>query len=254
MSERQAYRYLGISRTAIRHQPKLVDDTEIEELLLNIADRKPRWGCQKMSDYLKNQGHGWNHKRIRRIYRQLNLHLKVKPKKRLPSRQRVPLQVPLKANISWSMDFMSDSLETGRKFRTLNIIDDFNRECLWIEIDTSLPAERVIRVLEQVAFWRGYPQQIRVDNGPEYISQRLVKWAGKRTIHLAYIQPGKPAQKGYVERFNRTYREDILDAYLFSSIQEVQEITEEWIMEYNSIRPHDALKGVSPHRFASTHA
>lgn len=162
------------------------------------------------------------HKKVRRIYRELGLHIRIKPKKRLPSRFPKLLVIPEKANLSWSMDFMSDSLECGRALRTLNTIDDFNREGLWIEVDTSLPAERVIRVLEMLASWRGYPRQIRMDNGPEMISQRMVQWAIQKDVELAYIQPGKPAQNAYIERFNRTYREDVLNAYLFSSIQEAR--------------------------------
>jgi len=249
ISERQACRYLGISRTALRYEPQKPGDHELVCLLKDIAERKPRWGFKKMYDYLKNEGYDWNHKKVHRIYRELGLNIRVKPKKRLPNRIPKPLREPEKANISWSLDFMSDSLENGRKFRTLNIIDDFNREVLWIEIDTSLPSERVVRVLEGLALWRGYPQQLRLDNGPELISHTLADWASRCHVELAFIQPGKPAQNAYIERFNRTYREDILDAYLFASIQEVQAITEEWVEEYNAVRPHDALGGLPPYQF-----
>jgi len=249
LSERQACQILQISRTVYRYQAIKPDDAEIIEHLLQIAEHKPRWGCKKMSQYLRNQGHRWNHKRVRRVYCELGLNLRVKPKKRLPSREPKPLAQPIAANLSWSLDFMSDSLSSGRAFRTLNIIDDFNREALWIEADTSLPAERVVRVLEMLAFWRGYPAQIRVDNGPELISHRLAEWADQHHVELAFIQPGKPAQNGYIERFNRTYREAILDAYLFSSIQEVQAISEEWLEEYNAIRPHEALGGLPPYQY-----
>ena len=165
-----------------------------------------------------------------------------------------PLVQPEKANQSWSLDFMSDSLASGRAFRTLNILDDFNREALWIEVDTSLPSERVIRVLEMLIDWRGRPKQIRMDNGPELISQRLKNWAEERQIILAHIQPGKPAQNAYVERFNRTFREDVLDAYLFDSLSEVREITELWLEEYNTIRPHEALQGLPPYQYAAQNA
>ncbi len=145
---------------------------------------------------------------------------------------------------------MSDALSTGRTFRTLNVIDDFNREALWIEVDTSLPAERVVRVLEQLLAWRGKPASIRMDNGPELISQCLENWAREKNIDLLHIQPGKPAQNAYIERFNRTYREDVLDAYLFDDLQEVRHITERWLEEYNTIRPHEALQGLLPRQFA----
>jgi putative transposase len=182
------------------------------------------------------------------------LHLKRKPKKRLPARTAQALAVPGRANQTWSLDFMSDALANGRAFRTLNVIDDYNREALWIEVDTSLPAERVVRVLEQLLFWRGKPTQIRMDNGPELISRRLESWAKDKHIDLLHIQPGKPAQNAYIERFNRTYREDVLDAYLFDDLEEVRTITERWLEDYNTIRPHQALQGLPPRQFAQQHA
>lgn len=225
-------------------------DPEIATELRQLAEHHPRWGCGKMTDYLRNQGHPWNHKRIRRVYRALSLHLQRKPKKRLPARTAHPLVVPAEADQTWSLDFMSDMLSDGRTFRTLNVIDDYNREALWIEVDTSLPAERVVRVLEQLLFLRGKPSSIRMDNGPELISQRLASWAREQHIELAHIQPGKPAQNAYIERFNRTFREDVLDAYLFDNLQEVREITQQWLETYNTIRPHEALQGLSPRQYA----
>lgn len=245
---------MNISRSVYRYQSKKTDDEEIEKELLALAAQKPRWGFRKMLDYLRNQQHGWNHKRIRRIYCALRLNLRVKPKKRLPKRMPQPLIQPEYANQSWSLDFMSDSLVSGRAFRILNILDDFNREALWIETDTSLPAERVIRVLETLITWRGCPRQMRMDNGPEFISHRLANWARDRKITMVHIQPGKPAQNAYIERFNRTFREDVLDAYLFSSLEEVREITETWLEEYNAIRPHEALNGLSPYQYADQYA
>jgi putative transposase len=148
LSERQACRTVQVSRCAYRYQTKRITDEPIVQELQQLADKQPRWGCGKMSDYLRNQGYGWNHKRIHRVYRAMALHLKRKPKKRLPARTAQALAVPERANQTWSLDFMSDSLSNGRTFRTLNVIDDYNREALWIEVDTSLPAERVVRVLE----------------------------------------------------------------------------------------------------------
>jgi putative transposase len=245
---------LKISRTAYRYEPIKPDDSEIVEQLQIIAEHKPRWGFKKMYQYLRNQGYRWNHKRVRRVYCEIGLNLRVKPKKRLPSREPKPLMQPEKPNESWSLDFMSDSLINGRAFRTLNVIDDFNREGLWIEVDTSIPSERVIRVLEMIALWRGFPKQIRIDNGPELISRSFVSWADEHHIELAYIEPGKPAQNAYIERFNRTFREAVLDAYLFNSIQEVRDIAEEWLEEYNAIRPHEALGGLPPYQYATQQA
>ena len=149
---------------------------------------------------------------------------------------------------------MSDSLSNGRAIRTLNILDDYNREALWIEVDTSLPAERVVQVLEQLLLWRTAPKQIRTDNGPELISQRLASWAKDQQIELIHIQPGKPAQNAYIERFNWTFREEVLDAYLFDNLKEVRAITQRWLEEYNTIRPHEALQGLSPRQFAIQNA
>lgn len=229
-------------------------DEPIAQELRQLAKQQPRWGCGKMTDYLRNQGRSWNHKRIRRVYRAMALHLKRKPKKRLPARAAQALVVPAQTNQTWSLDFMSDALSNSRTFRTLNVIDDYNREALWIEVDTSLPAERVVRVLEQLLSWRGKPTQIRMDNGPELISQRLEGWAQEHHIELLHIQPGKPAQNAYVERFNRTFREDVLDAYLFDDLEEVRNITERWLEDYNTIRPHEALQGLPPRLFAQLHA
>jgi putative transposase len=241
---------MNLSRTAFRYQAKAADDDLIREHLLTLAARKPRWGFPKMFAYLKNQGYLWNHKRVRRVYREAGLNLRIKPKKRLPSRSPQPLEAPLAANISWSLDFMHDSLANGRTIRTLNIIDDFNREGLWIEVDTSIPSARVVRVLEMLGLWRGYPQQLRLDNGPELISRTLAEWAEEHQVKLAFIQPGKPTQNAYIERFNRTYREAVLDAYLFHTIAEVQAITENWLEEYNAIRPHASLGHVPPYQYA----
>lgn len=243
-----------MSRSAYRYQAKRTDDHEIEQELRRLAESQPRWGYGKMIDYLKYQGYDWNHKRIYRVYCEMGLNLHRKPKKRLAARTAQVLAEPARPNQSWSLDFMSDSLSNGRAFRTLNILDDYNREALWIEVDTSLPAEHLVRILEILIAWRGRPTQIRMDNGPELISHRLEDWAKEHSITLAHIQPGQPAQNAYIERFNRTFREDVLDAYLFSSLEEVRQIVEPWIENYNAIRPHEALQGLSPYQFAAQNA
>jgi len=251
LSERRACCLMNISRSVYRYQRKQVDDGEIVEQLRQLAERKPRWGFGKMFQRLRNQGYRWNHKRVRRIYREQWLNLRVKPKKRLPSRQPTPLAQPESANESWSVDFMSDSLQSGRTFRTFNIIDNFNREALAIEIDISLLSGRAVRVLNTVAAWRGYPRRLRSDNGPELISQKLATWSEKRSVLLDFIEPGKPAQNAYIERYNRTYREDVLDLYLFSNLAEVRQLTEQWLEEYNAVRPHDSLNGLPPNQYAA---
>lgn len=250
LSERRACQLLNLSRSVYRYQALRPADQPLEQELLTLAEHHPRWGFDKMADYLQHQGQVWNHKRLYRIYRQLGLNLRVKPKKRLPARRAQPLTIPAQANHSWSLDFMTDSLMNGRAFRTLNVIDDFNREALWIEVDTSLPAERVIRVLDMLTTWRGHPARIRLDNGPELIAHKLAAWAKAHQVELAHIQPGKPAQNAYIERFNRTFREEVLDAYVFNSLDEVREIAESWLEDYNLIRPHAALQGLSPYQYA----
>lgn len=148
---------------------------------------------------------------------------------------------------------MSDSLLCGRRFRTFNVVDDFNREALAIEIDLSLPTERVIRVLERIISWRGYPTQLRMDNGPEFISCALAEWAENQHIKLEFIKPGKPTQNSYVERFNRTYRDAILNMYVFKTLTEVKELTEKWMIEYNNERPHDSLNDLTPWEYLAKH-
>ena len=192
------------------------------------------------------KGHRWNHKRVYRIYRELELNLRIKPRKRIVRKKPEPLAVPEAINHCWSMDFMHDQLADGRSLRLFNLIDDFNREALAMDIDLSQPAERVVRALDQMIEWRGKPQSIRSDNGPEYISSKLMLWAEKHGIRLEHIQPGNPQQNAYVERYNRTVRYDWLGHYLFESIAEVQEHATRWIWTYNHERPNMALGGITP--------
>ena len=177
LSQRRACRLFNISRSVYWYQAKKIDDEEIRVQLQILAEKKPTWGLGKMVDWLRNNGYRWNHKRIRRVYCELGLNLPINPKKRLARRQPQQLTQPSRPNVCWSVDFMSDALTSGRTFRTFNVIDDFNRELLWIEVDTSLPSARVMRILDMIASWRGYPQQIRSDNGPEFISHKPAAWA-----------------------------------------------------------------------------
>ena len=207
---RQACQAFGISQCCYRYVHKQSDENLlIARLLLDLTQWRRNWGFKLCFLYLRNvKGYTWNHKRVYRIYCELELNLRIKPRKRLKREKLEPLAVPHIPNHTWSMDFMHDQLEDGRTVRLFNVIDDFNREGLGIEIDFSLPAERVIRVLEQIIEWRGCPQVIRCDNGPEYISSRLQAWAQNKGIGLHYIQPGKPQQNAYIERYNRTVRYD----------------------------------------------
>lgn len=223
----RACRAVGLGR-ATYYRP-LVDwarrDTPVMDALLVLSAQYLRWGFWKYVDRLRNTGYAWNHKRLWRVYCFLRLNLPRRTKTRLPVRLRRPLEVVPQLNVVWALDFMSDTLDGGQRFRTLNILDEGVREGLAIEVDTSLPAERVIRVLEQVVAWRGQPQALRLDNGPELIAARFMTWCTERGIELRYIQPGKPAQNALIERFNRTYRTEVLNAYVFESLDQVREIS-----------------------------
>lgn len=236
---------MNLSRSVYYYQSHR-DDGNVIEKLQGLAEKRPTEGFWKMYFRIRKEGLQWNHKRIHRVYKLLRLNIKRKGKRRLPTRVLHTLEAVNRINVSWSMDFMSDALLSGRKFRVFNLIDDFNREALAIEVDTSLRAERVVRVLEQVINWRGKPQKIRVDNGPEFISSKLGLWCEERNINLQFIQPGKPTQNAYIERFNGSFRKDVLNAYLFETLNQVRILAEEWMNDYNYHRPHDALHGCSP--------
>jgi putative transposase len=237
-----------ISETCYRYQSTLSDENAvIADWLIRLTHNQRNWGFGLCFLFLRNvKGFGWNHKRVYRIYCELELNLRIKPKKRLVRETPEPLSVPASINQVWSMDFMHDRLSDGRAFRLFNVIDDFNREGLCIEVDFSLPAERVMRSLEQIIEWRGKPRALRCDNGPEYISVALKTWAEDRDIQLEYIEPGKPQQNAYVERYNRTVRYDWLAQYLFESIADVQNFATRWLWTYNHERPNMALGGITP--------
>lgn len=217
--------------------------------MMELAQQYPAYGFAKLFHLVRNMGYTWNHKRIHRIYCALKLNFRRKGRKRLPNRHPSPLAVPVHENGCWSLDFMSDALSNGRRFRTFNVIDDYSREALAIEIDLSLPSKRVIRVLDRLVEYRGKPIKIRMDNGPEFVSVELAGWAEKNHVILEHIQPGRPMQNGYIERFNKSYRAEVLDMYLFRTLEEVREITMEWMAEYNEIRPHESLGNLPPRAF-----
>jgi len=237
-----------ISESCYRYRPILSDENaEIADWLVRLTHNQKDWGFGLCFDYLRNvKGYQWNHKRVYRIYRELELNLRIKPKRRLQREKPIPLTEPNTPNQTWSMDFMHDQLSDGRSFRLFNVIDDCNREGLGIEVDFSLPALRVIRALDQIIEWRGKPKQIRCDNGPEFISHTLEQWAKLHGIHLEFIQPGNPQQNAYVERYNRTVRYSWLSQYLFDSIKEVQDYATQWLWFYNNERPNKANGGFPP--------
>ena len=246
LSVRRACQLVHLPRSVMMYQKVPKDDSSLIEALHQLVDKHPTIGFWKCYYRLRRKGYGCNHKRLYRVYTLLKLNVRRKAKKRLPQRIKEPLVIPTAVNQGWSMDFMCDSLVDGRRFRLLNIIDDYNRESLAIEIDTSLPALRVIRTLQKLIETRAIPQTIRVDNGPEFISDRLQQWCDDKQIRLQFIQPGKPMQNGFVERNNGSLRKELLDAYLFYSLSEVRQMAQEWQQDYNYERPHDSLGNVPP--------
>lgn len=248
ISIRFACRCLSVSESCYYYEPSLSSENEeIADWLLRLTTAHKRWGFGLCFLYLRNvKGFGWNHKRVYRIYRELELNLRIRPKRRIKRDKPDALSVPQAVNQVWSIDFMSDSLADGRSLRTFNVLDDYNREGLGIEVDLSLPSGRVIRSLEQIIEWRGQPAAIRLDNGPEYIAQSLVDWANSKKITLMYIQPGKPTQNAYIERYNRTVRHEWLDMHAFESVEQAQHLATEWLWLYNNERPNTAIGGVPP--------
>lgn len=246
MSERQACQTINLARSVYRYAARQRDDNEVQTALAELAQSHPEFGFRKMFLTLRRLGHSWNHKRVYRVYCALKLNLKRKYKRRLPTRNPLPLVVPVGANEVWSADFMSDALWDGRRFRTFNVIDDFNREALAVEVDTSISAQRVTRILDQVAAWRGFPAKIRFDNGPELTALTVADWAEENGVELAFIKPGCPMQNGFIERFNRSYREAVLNMYIFETLEDVRMETEKWLDIYNQHRPHDSLGNLTP--------
>lgn len=239
---------MRLSRTAYyRPTPDTTArDAPIVDALLALVAEKTRWGFWLCWKRLRAMGHVWNHKRVYRVYCALRLNQQRRTKKRVLTRLRVPLDAAAVLNDTWAMDFMRDTRYDGRKYRVLNIIDEGNRECLAVEVDTGLPSARVQEVLEQLIAMHGAPRRIRCDNGPEFIASALGEWCHQRGIVLQFIQPGQPNQNAYIERFNRSFRTEVLDAWVFASLDEVRELSEAWRVMYNTERPHQSLGDAPP--------
>ena len=246
VSQRLACRTARLSRSMLSYRPAIKDDTPVIAAIERHLAANPRDGFSLLYDTLGLAGRPCGKTRLWRVYCDLKLNFKRRGKKRLPDRVREPLIVPGRPNETWSADFMADALWNGRRFRTFNVLDDYNREALRIEVDTSLPAKRVVRALDELVEVRGKPTRLRLDNGPEFISHELARWAKDNAVTLQFIQKGKPTQNAYIERFNRTYRNGVLDCYVFNSLQEVRALTAEWLEHYNHHRPHEALGRVPP--------
>lgn len=253
LSARRADRVLSLSRSARHYRPRIRDDGPLIAAIEAHLKDNPGHGFGLLFDGALRPL-GWGKTRAWRVYAALKFNLPRRGKRRLPERIREPLEIPLAANHTWSADFMADALWSGRRFRTFNVNDDFNRESMKIEIDNSLPSARVIRALDELVEVRGAPKRLRLDNGPEFISDALRQWAQRHGVTLVHIQPGKPTQNAYIERFNRTFRTEVLDRFVFTTLDEVRRMAEDWRHRYNHHRPHRSLGGLSPIHYALAHS
>jgi len=244
---------VGLSRRAWyradQSTEQLKKDEPIIEALNMLVEKHARWGFWKYFHNLRGQGKRWNHKRVYRVYCAMKLNQKRRTKKRLPDRPKTPLDVPSMPNHTWSFDFMSDTLYSGHRYRILNVLDEGTREALDITVGTSLSSALVVRVLDNLVPEHGKPRRIRVDNGAEMTSFNFVDWCSRNEIEIIYIQPGKPNQNAYIERFNRSFRNEVLDANLFHTLSQVREIAWAWKISYNEERPHAALGNIPPLEF-----
>jgi putative transposase len=247
----RACRVVRLSRTAYYQPPIPASrrDAAVIAVLTEAVARYPRWGFWKLYDRLRTEGHAWNHKRLHRVYCALRLNLPRRTTRRVPKRLRQPLTAPPVLNQTWALDFMTETLYDSRRVRLLTVLDEGNREALEVAMGVSLPSRRVVRVLNELVALHGRPVAVRVDNGPEFTAQPFVDWAAEHQVAIYYIQPGKPDQNAYIERFNRSYRTEVLNAHLFESIAELRVATDAWLRIYNSERPHDSLGRVPPLTF-----
>ncbi len=240
VSQRRACRTLELGLSTCRYVSRRVDG----------AEERPRFGYRRLWLLLRREGHEVNPKRIYRLYRLGGLKLRPKKRKRVSRHPRQKLVEPKHVNARWSMDFMSDQLAQGRRFRILNVVDDCSREALASEAEYSLPGVAVVDVLEAIAALRGYPKQIVIDNGPEFTGRVLDAWAYDKGVELRFIEPGKPTQNAFVESFNGRFRDECLNQHWFVTLADAQRIIEQWRQDYNTIRPHSSLGNLTPVEFA----
>jgi putative transposase len=250
-SERRACKIVGLCRNSYRYQAKPKNDDEIRSRLRALAEKRRKSGAPMLHTLLRREGYLINHKRTERLYREEGLSLRRKKRKKIGSHLRVVLDKPARINQQWSMDFVSDSLYNGRRFRVLTVVDNFSRECPVLEADHSLTGKRVARVLDRIALTRELPEVITVDNGPEFISKALDLWAFENGVKLRFIQPGKPVQNAYIESFNGKFRNECLNDNVFVSLNSARNIIEDWRLDYNSERPHSSLDNMTPEEFAT---
>jgi putative transposase len=252
-SERRACRVIGAQRRTMRYRRTVrQDEPQLRERLHTLAAEHPRWGYRRLHHVLQREGRAINRKRVYRLYRLEGLAVRRRNRKRAA---RVPRGIPIpigRPGEAWAMDFMQDTLASGRRFRTLNVLDTVTRECLRIEVDTSLPGKRVVRVLDQLIERQGCPKRITLDNGPEFTGQALDAWAYAHGVELDFIDPGKPMQNGYQESFNGKFRDECLNLHWFLNLADARRIIGRWEEEYNTTRPHSALGNQPPAVYAHT--
>jgi putative transposase len=243
---------IGISRSLYRYQAKRPADQELRERLCELAAQKRRYGYRRLHVLLCREGWEINRKRTYRVYHEAGLMVRKRKRKRIAGVERQIKVAPSAPNESWSMDYVSDGLADGRRLRCLNVVDDFTKECLAIEVDSSLPGQRVVSVLERLAERRGLPMSVTVDNGPEFAGKVLDEWAYRQGLRLSFIQPGKPQQNAYIESFNGKFRDECLNEHWFVSMRHARQVIEDWRQEYNSQRPHSSLGYLTPNQFAGS--
>ena len=252
ISERRACRLTGLARSTKRRRLRPPADDGLRQRMTEVARKRQRFGYRRITAVLRREGLKVNHKHIYRLYRELGLPMRRRKRKHSGQRQAAAGTKALTmANQRWAMDFVSDTLAHGRTFRVLTIIDEHTRECLAMEADTSLPGLRVIRVLEQLAHTRGLPQEIQVDNGPEFVCRAVRSWCEKQHVLLRYIEPGRPMQNGHIESFNGRLRDECLNANWFLNLASTRKHLESWRNDYNQVRPHSAIGYSTPNEFAA---
>lgn len=250
VAERRACRLIELWRGTKRYRVKRSSDGTLRARLEQLATEYPRYGYRRLHDKLLRSGERINRKKVYRIYRSAGLMVRKRRRKQL-ARARIPAALPSRINQRWSMDFVSDALSDGRRFRILNVVDDFSREALAMEPDTSISGSRVSRVLDRIAAQRGsYPEMIVCDNGPEFISRQLDLWASGHGVRLHFIQPGRPVQNCFVESFNGKFRDECLNQHWFVSLSEARQLIGIWKIDYNEHRKHSSL-GMTPSEFAA---
>ena len=250
LSQRRACALVNLSRSTFRYHPKEKNDADIRERIKEIARDKRRYGYRRIHVILKREGISINHKRTERIYREENLSLKNRKKKRAKSSVRVVLSQPKTINEIWAMDFMSDSFYNGRRFRIFNVIDVKSRECLASEVDLSISGKRVSRILDRLIYLRGKPNSILCDNGPEFTSNALDQWAYSEGIDLQFITPGRPIENAFIESFNGRIRDECLNDHWFMNLNDARIKIEYWRNEDNFERPHSSLGDLTPVEYA----